>query len=181
MSIPSTIPTKLTYEAYCCFPDDGKRHEVIDGVHYMNPAPSTYHQTVSRQLQFQLFTQIELAGLGQAFDAPVDLQLSDYDIIQPDIVVVLNRAANIVTPSKIKGVPDLIIEILSPSSTRNDCVLKKELYQRSGVPEYWIADPMETQLEQLVLENGTYRSLAKATVLHLIILPEVTVDLQRVW
>jgi Uma2 family endonuclease len=147
----------------------------------MNPAPSTYHQTVSRRLQFQLYTQIELAGLGQVFNAPVDLQLSDYDIIQPDIVVVLHRTVNIITPSKIKGVPDLIIEILSPSTTRNDCVLKKELYQRSGVQEYWIADPMETQLEQLVLESGVYRSVEKSTLIRLSILPSVTVDLEKVW
>ncbi len=181
MSLPTTIPTRLTYEAYCCFPDDGNRHEVINGVHYMNPAPSTYHQTVSRRLQFQLYMQIELAGLGQVFNAPIDLQLSEYDIIQPDIVVVLNRPVNIVTPSKIKGVPDLIIEILSPSSTRNDSVLKKELYERSGVPEYWIADPMDTQLEQFVLDNGAYRAIEKSTVLQLSMLPEVTVDLEKVW
>lgn len=167
--------------AYCCFPDDGNRHEVIGGVHYLNPAPSTYHQTVSRRLQFQLYTQIELPGLGQVFNAPVDLQFSDYDIIQPDILVVLNRPLNIVTPSKIKGVPDLIIEILSPSSTRNDCVLKKELYERSGVPEYWIADPIATRLEQFVLANGVYRSVDHAAVLQLSFLPEVTVDLEKVW
>ena len=116
--VPSNIPTRLTFEAYCCFPDDGNRHEVIDGVHYLNPVPSTYQKTVSRRLQFQLHTQIELQGLGQVFNAPVDLQLSDYDIIQPDILVVLNRPLNILTPSKIKEVPDLIIEILFPSSTR---------------------------------------------------------------
>jgi hypothetical protein len=63
-------PAKLGYREYCCFPDDGRRHEIIDGDHYVNPAPSTYHQTVSRRLQHQLYTQIELTGRGVVYNAP---------------------------------------------------------------------------------------------------------------
>ena len=81
----------------------------------MNSAPSLYHQTVSRRIQFQLYTEIELAELGQVFDAPVDVQLSEHDIVQPDLVIVSKQRRHILTPTKIKGVPDLIVEILSPS------------------------------------------------------------------
>ena len=81
---------KLTYQDYIGFSDDGYRHEIIDGDHFINPAPSTYHQDVSRLIQFQLTAQIEITGHGRVFNAPVDLQLSSTDIVQPDLVVVMN-------------------------------------------------------------------------------------------
>jgi Uma2 family endonuclease len=157
MTTRGAIPvTKLGYPEYACFPNDGRRHEVIDGAHYVNPAPNISHQTVSKRLQYQLYTQIELRGLGLLFDAPVDVQLSAHDIVQPDLVVVLNARRSIVTPVRIKGAPDLIVEILSPSSIEHDRVLKHGLYQQAGVTEYWIVDPAEQTFEQLVLRAGTY-------------------------
>lgn len=150
-------PAKLGYREYCCFPDDGRRHEIIDGDHFVTPAPSTTHQTVSKRLMHQLYTQIELAGLGLVFDAPVDVQLTDHDIVQPDLVVVLAGRTRMITPTKINGVPDLVVEILSPSTAANDTTLKKQLYERTGVAEYWIADPDNQRLEQFRLVNGGYR------------------------
>ena len=122
MATGTEIKEKLGYAQYLTFPDDGNRHEIINGEHYMNAAPSTYHQTVSRRIQFQLYTQIELRGLGAVYDAPVDVQLSDNDIVQPDLVVVLNANRSIIIPAKIVGVPDMIVEIISPSSSENDRV-----------------------------------------------------------
>ncbi len=90
------------YAAYAAIPPDGKRHEVINGEHSVNPAPSLYHQELSRHIHFQLYTQIEIKGLGKVIDAPVDLQLSDNDIVQPDLVVVLQERNNILTPTKIQ-------------------------------------------------------------------------------
>ena len=110
MSTSFDEPTvKLTYDDYLLFPSDGMRHEIIHGRHYMNPAPNPRHQTVSRHIQFQLYQQIELTDAGQVFDAPIDLQLSDTDVVQPDIVVVL-KSNLIITPTRLKGVPDLVIE-----------------------------------------------------------------------
>ena len=157
MSTETRTSGKLGYAHYVCFPDDGRRHEIIGGDHFVNPAPSTYHQTVSRRLHFQLYTQIELREMGVVFYAPVDVQLSEHDIVQPDLVVVLRARQTIITPSKIKGTPDLIVEIVSPTSAGADRSLKKELYGRSGVPEYWIADPFEHTLEQFVWEAGEYQ------------------------
>ncbi len=171
---------KLTYRDYVCFPDDGHRHELIDGDHYMNPAPSTYHQAVSRRIQFQLYPQIELRGLGSVMNAPVDVQLSDHDIVQPDLVIVL-QANRIITPSKVKGVPDHVIEILSPSTERNDCELKYSLFERVGVPEYWIADPLEHQVQQYVLTDGRYAQREHGEVVTLSYLDSVSVDLTQVW
>ena len=100
-SLPAS-PTKLTYDDYVLFPDDGKRHEIIDGRHYMNPAPNPRHQAVSRHIQFQLYEQIELTKLGEVINSPIDLQLSLWDVVQPDIVVVL-AANRIITTTKIKS------------------------------------------------------------------------------
>ena len=101
-----------------------------------------------------LDTEIELAGLGVVFDAPVDVQLTDHDIVEPDLVVVLAGRTRMIAPTKINGVPELVVEILSPSTAANDTSLKKQLDERTGVAESWIADPDNQRLEQFRLVNG---------------------------
>jgi Uma2 family endonuclease len=182
MPSKTRLKGQLGYREYVCFPADGRRHEVIDGEHIVNPAPNTYHQTLSRRIQFQLYTQIELRGLGAVFDAPTDLQLSDVDIVQPDLIVILNRKRTIITPTKIKGVPDLIVEILSDSSAHNDRVLKKELYRRSAVAEYWLVDPDDHVVEQYVLQGDAYHLLGRhADQVAMQSLDNVCVALADVW
>ena len=151
-----TAPPKLGYLEYCCFPDDGWRHEIVDGDHVMTPAPSTTHQTVSKRLQYQLYSQVELGGLGLVFNAPVDVQLTDHDIVQPDLVVVLAEHSKRITLTKLNGPPDLIVEILSPSTASTDLTLKNQLYERAGVPEYWIADPDTKTIDQYILQGDRY-------------------------
>jgi Uma2 family endonuclease len=102
---------------------------------------------------------VELAGLGVVFNAPVDVQLGEYDIVQPDLVVVLKERAQMITHPKINGVPDLVVEILSPSTAEIDRSLKKRIYERAGVGEYWIADPESRRLEQYRLVDGVYHSV----------------------
>lgn len=125
-------PTKLTYNEYVLFPDDGNRHEIIDGRHYKNATPVPRHQAISRHIQFQLYQQVELTKLGQVIDSPIDLQLSDVDVVQPDLVVVLaeNR---IITQTRIRGVPNLVIEILSPSNRKHDTELTKLFFGWSAM------------------------------------------------
>jgi Uma2 family endonuclease len=171
---------KLTYQHYVLFPEDGNRHEVIDGEHYMNPAPSTYHQLVSRRIQFQLYTQIEIKKRGCVINAPVDVHLGEFDVVQPDLVIVL-ETNRIITPSKVKGVPDLLVEIISPSSQDNDRVLKRSRYEMFGVPEYWVVDPFDHQLLQLVLVDGSYQEQPHEDRVFLRCLPDVFVDLSEVW
>lgn len=182
MATESRSRTKLTYADYCLLPEDGRRHEIIDGDHLVNPAPSLYHQTVSRRILFQLYSQVESAGRGQVFNAPCDLQLSPHDIVQPDLIVVLEARRLILTPTKIKGVPDLVVEILSPSTAQTDRTLKLDLYQRSGIPEYWLVDPEEHVVEQRVLRGAAYELEGRCDaeiVWHG--LPDVRVDLTKVW
>jgi Uma2 family endonuclease len=187
MSISSETPlksrTKLTYNEYVLFPDDGNRHEIIDGRHYMNSAPVPRHQAVSRHIQFQLYQQIELPQLGQVINAPIDLQLSEVDVVQPDLVVVLveNR---IITQTRIRGVPDLVIEILSPSNRKHDTELKKQLYEQFAVPEYWIVDPDECVVSRYRLDDTGKFSVAaefKQVITFEGIPGAAAVDLTRVW
>ena len=173
---------KLTYEEYRLFHEDGRRHEIIDGDHFVNPAPGTYHQRLSRRIQFAIYSQVEAHGVGEVFNAPTDVQLSDTDVVQPDLVVVLVAHVQLITPTKIKGIPDLIVEILSPSNADYDRRLKKALYERSGVPEYWVVDPTERRIDQFVLKDGVYtlfaaveREIRCATIANLVI------DLTKVW
>lgn len=182
MRAKSDVSSSWDYEAYAAIPDDGRRHEIIAGEHYVNPAPNLYHQEVSRLLQYQLITQIELTGLGKVIDAPVDVQLSDRDIVQPDLVVVTSARQQILTPSKVMGIPDMVVEIISPSNANYDLVTKRELYRRCGVPEYWIVFPDEHKILQLVLdEHGRYLDHVETKAITMAMPPQVTVELSKVW
>ena len=184
MSISFNEPrTKLTYADYVLLPDDGNQHEIINGRHYMNAAPNPRHQTVSRLMQFQLMEQIEMPGHGQVFDAPIDVQFDDFNVVQPDIAVVM-KANRIVTPTKIKGVPELVIEILSPSTRERDLQLKKQLYEQNGVPEYWIVDAdNQNILVHRIGKNGEYAepSLHSESVSISLSSITATLDLTKVW
>ena len=174
---------KLGYSEYSrFFPMTGCRHEVIDGEHVVNPAPDMDHQRLSRRIHFQLYTQIELRGLGEVINVPVDLQLSEWDIVQPDLVMVLSHNKTIMTPKKIEGSPDLVVEILAGSSAHNDRVLKKELYRKSAIPEYWVVDPDQRIVEQFILRDDTYELLGRHTdAVDAQVIETVRVDLREVW
>lgn len=128
----------------------------------MTPAPAPRHQTVSRRLQFALMKQLEETGLAQVFDAPIDLMLDDETVVQPDLVVVSKAREGIITNRGIEGVPDLVVEILSPSSGERDLQLKLHLYERFGIPEYWVADPDLRTVTQWRLNSidGRYQQSA---------------------
>jgi Uma2 family endonuclease len=148
----------------------------------MNPAPTTYHQAVSMRLSFLLFGLIEDAGLGRVFCAPTDVQLTAHDIVQPDLIAIAKDHADMITPVKIKGVPDLVVEILSPKTRNSDLIMKRELYQKTGVKEYWIVDPDDQALQQLVIKTGKYEEVSReSTRVSLSFLNDVVVDLKQVW
>lgn len=182
MSSRTNAARKLTYDDYVKLPEDLRRHEIIDGKHVVNPAPGTYHQTVSRRIQFQLYTQIELREAGSVYNSPTDLQLSETDIVQPDLIIILKHNQTIITPAKIEGTPDLVVEILSSSSMANDRVLKQELYRRAGIPEYWIVDPDARNVEQFVLRGDSYAPLGgRADDIMPEVIKGVRVNLKEVW
>lgn len=174
--------TRYSWAEYVLFPMDGKRHEVVNGDHYMNPAPSPRHQTVSRRLQYQLMTQIEMTGRGFVFNAPTDVEIAPYDIVQPDLIIVMNERKSIIGSRKLKGVPDLIVEILSESNPDYDRVLKFAAYERAGLPEYWIVDPEEKTIHQFVCAGGKLvpRGVHNDEIMPVVI-ADVRVSLPEVW
>ncbi len=132
---------KLTYDDFLLFPDDGKRHELIDGEHYVTPSPNIRHQRISGNLYLAIATWLEAHPIGRVYYAPLDVVMSDFDVVEPDLLYVSNARAHVLTPSNVKGAPDLVIEIGSPSTRRRDETTKRRLYERAGVAEYWVVDP----------------------------------------
>ena len=173
---------KLTWDDYAAFPDDGRRHEIIDGEHYVTASPVLRHQRVSRHIQFQLYEQIEQRGKGEVFNAPTAVQLSEFDIVEPDLLVVLADHETRLRETRVDGPPDLVVEILSPSTRRLDREVKLALYRREGVNEYWIVDPEARQVEKYRRQGDL---LARAGMfgerIAVDALPGVEVDLTRVW
>jgi Uma2 family endonuclease len=133
--------SKLTYADYLLFPDDNLRHEVIGGEHFVTPSPVTRHQRISRDLFYLLMQYLKEHPLGEAFYAPFDVILSDSDIVVPDLFYVSRERSHFVTSKNLQGPPDLVVEILSPGTKGRDRHLKRELYDRAGVREYWLVDP----------------------------------------
>jgi Uma2 family endonuclease len=133
--------SQLTYEDYLLFPDDGKRHEIIDGDHYVTPAPKTKHQRISANLTVALVSFVKRRRMGLVLAAPSDVILSDENVVQPDLLFVSAARASIVTEDNIHGAPDLVVEIISETTRKKDEVTKRKLYERFGVQEYWVVDP----------------------------------------
>ncbi len=146
-----------TYEDYRRLPDDGWRYEVIRGRLYMSPAPKPKHQRTLRGLFRALDGFVEEGGLGEVFFAPIDVKLSGLaQPVQPDLVFVGEERLDIVTDDCIDGVPDLVVEVLSPSNWILDRRDKYEVYAAAGVAEYWVVDPGQRTIEVFVLEGGSY-------------------------
>jgi len=141
--IGGTSPAvKLTYDDFVHFPDDGKRHELINGEHYVTPSPNTRHQRILGNIHFLIRAWLEAHPTGQLFFAPLDVVLSDIDVVEPDLLYLSNeRAAQVLTPLHAKGVPELVVEIASKGTRKRDETIKRRLYERAGVSEYWIVDP----------------------------------------
>lgn len=152
MAGPRTAATKQwTYSEYAEL-DDGKRHEVIGGEIAMAPAPDAYHQDASRTLLYALLQFVTAGNCGKVYYAPFDVVLDDTNVVQPDLVFIARENLGILKRPGVFGAPDLVVEILSPSSVETDRYRKQELYERSGVKEYWIVDPENRTIE--VLANG---------------------------
>jgi Uma2 family endonuclease len=181
MTMHAATRPKLGYDDYARIPDDGQRHEIVDGEHFVNPAPNLPHQRILGNLYYEFTTRFARVGLGDVLLASVDVQLSEHDIVQPDLVVVLAEHKSILIPSRVLGTPDLLVEILSPSTATYDRSHKKSTYERMGVPEFWIVDPARRTVEQFVLVDGTYQLQPAAEAIRLSIVKDVSIPLAEVW
>ena|ERR1700730_11738424 len=158
-NVPGPRQGHWTFNDYAALPDDGKRYEIVDGVLYMSPSPSGSHQRIVGRFHYYLLTYVEFIGSGLVFQAPFDVQLAPERVFQPDVFVLLNSSLDKYTEGCIIGAPDLVIEVASPGTAIFDRHEKLEAYARSGVPEYWIAEPGTKTIEVLALHAGRYRSL----------------------
>ena len=145
--------SKLTYQDYASMEGD-ERYELLDGELILVASPNMDHQTVSLRMVVRMNAFVEENDLGRVFHAPFDVLFTDTDVAQPDLLFVSKERESILTPANIQGAPDLIVEILSPSSSRRDWHNKRELYARHGVTEYWIIDPANRIVSVMSLRDG---------------------------
>jgi|SRR5437868_4110344 len=172
---------RLTYEEYLLFPEDGLRHELIDGEHEVTPAPSRRHQGIlwrlTRAVDRWLVSHPEA---GRAYFAPFEVKLSAFDVVQPDLVFVAAAHQSRFTDAGLAGAPDLAVEILSPGTNRRDRTLKLRLYEKFGVAEYWLIDPDTESVTVQQLRAGRFEAnepLVGSATLRSALLPGLEIPL----
>jgi Uma2 family endonuclease len=132
---------KLTYEDFVRIPEDLFRHEILDGEHVVSPAPSEAHQDCLGELYLEIGLYLRDHPGGKVLFAPFDVLLSEHDVVEPDLLFVSSARLGILTGKYALGAPDLVVEVLSPSTRRRDLGKKRARYELLGVGEYWILDP----------------------------------------
>jgi Uma2 family endonuclease len=168
---------KMTIEEYRALPDDGNRYELIDGVLYVTAAPVPDHQDVVSAVFQLLLPLTEAKRFGKIYLAPIEVRLPTGDIVQPDVVYIRREHRQIRRSDAIVGVPDLVVEILSPSTRRTDLAAKLRAYEAAGVPEYWVAEASRPGLRIFVLRDGKYVEVeAVEGRMTSTVIPEVVVD-----
>ncbi|MGH2510840.1 MAG: Uma2 family endonuclease [Ktedonobacteraceae bacterium] len=176
--VPGPPQGSWTYEAYAELPDDGCRYEIVQGVLLMTPAPETAHQGIVGEIYRYLCSQIFDTQRGLVLTAPVDVVFAEDTQTQPDVLVLLKEHLEHLQKQRIMGAPDLVVEVISPSSATYDRLVKHTIYEQAGVPEYWLVKPYAQSIEVFVLETGKYRSLGifkgeQCLLSHLV--PDITV------
>ena len=157
---------KLTYDDFLLFPDDGKRHELIDGEHYVTASPNLKHQGISTNLTALIWTYLREHPLGKVYAAPLDVVFSHFDVVEPDLLYVSTARSEVLTKANVQGAPDLVVEIGSPSTRRRDEKLKHQLYERFNVTEYWVVDPDIDVVRVYRIENGKYTRVQELSLDH---------------
>ena len=147
METMKPVAAKMTYDQYCLLPEDGNQYELFDGELVMTPSPNTRHQRIVGQLHAELLAYVSKHSLGDVFVAPLDTIFDQYTVLQPDILFVSRERAPEVVKERIEGAPDLVVEVLSPSTFHKDLRRKMHVYSHFGVQEYWIVDPEEQTME----------------------------------
>jgi Uma2 family endonuclease len=178
---------KLTYDDYVQFPDDGMRHELIDGEHFVTPTPIRKHQAISGNLYGSIWSHLRTHPVGRVFAAPFDVILSEHDVVEPDLLFLTNeRLSEVATTPWVKGAPSLVVEIGSPSTRRRDATIKRRLYERFGVDEYWIVDPELDTIDVYRRIEGRFQRTAQLSLeaddgLTTHLLPGLTLPLSTIF
>jgi len=164
--VKTSIPrVKLTYDDFVLLPDDGKRHELIDGEHYVTPSPARKHQTISWNLTTLIGSYLRAQPVGRAFAAPFDVVFSNFDVVEPDLLFISKERQNdILTAKHVRGAPDLVVEIGSPATRKRDETIKRRLYEKFGVSEYWVIDPELDSIHVCRRTDAGYTRAAELTL-----------------
>ena len=150
---------KFTYEDYLRTPDD-KLYELIDGELILTPSPGRAHQGARARLGSQLYSFVREHDMGFVYSVRRDVVLSDTDIVQPDLMFISNERMHIDTEAEVWGGPDLVVEILSPSTAARDRTVKRSLYARNGVNEYWLVDADARTITVMLLGEQGFEPVA---------------------
>lgn len=150
-----TTPIKKSYQDYMQLTDD-RRYELIEGELLMTPSPAPIHQRVAHRLNHKISQYVDQHRPGEVYFAPLDVVLSNYNVVQPDILYISNARKGIIEDKNIQGPPDLAVEIISPYSIERDRLIKKDLYARYGVQEFWLVDFEKKCIEVLTLKENRY-------------------------
>ncbi len=183
---PEAASGKFTYEDFLHFPDDGKRHEIIDGEHYVTPSPNTKHQRAATSLTGMLWAYLQEHPIGEVFGAPFDVVFSDLDVVEPDLLYISRERRGVLTDQHVRGAPDLVVEILSPSTRKTDEITKRKLYERFDVTEYWVVDPELDSIKVYRRVAGSFARVAELTaedndVLTSPLLPDWSAQLREIF
>lgn len=150
----------MTLEEYRALPDDGNRYELIDGVLYVTATPIPDHQDVVSATYRLLWFEAEAKRLGKIYFAPSEVRLPTGHIVQPDLYCIRREHRYVRQEDAIVGVPDLVVEVRSPSTRSTDLGAKLRAYEAAGIPEYWVAEARRAGLRILVLDGGKYVEVA---------------------
>jgi Uma2 family endonuclease len=150
------ISTKYTHADLLAMPDDGKRREIIEGELFVTPSPASNHQRILLNLAWAFREYLKVHSVGELLIAPLDVILSEYDVLEPDLLFVLKEHQTIVR-DWVRGAPDLVVEILSPTTEARDRGPKMKAYARFGVGEHWIVDPVAQAIEVYRLAAGGFQ------------------------
>jgi Uma2 family endonuclease len=180
---------RWTYSDLVALPDDQLRHELIDGEHFVSPSPAIPHQVILWNFTEALGPYLRANPIGTALTGPVDVKLSPYTVLVPDLVYfTADRFARVVNEKHATAAPDLVVEILSPGTRRRDLGRKRAVYDREGVCEYWIVDPEARSITALRrprsdagLTDVTVLTLADGGILESRLFPGLRIPLREVF
>lgn len=162
---------------------EGDRHELIDGELIVTPAATPFHQDIARNIALRLAMHVQARNLGTIYFAPVDVRLTPDIVLNPDIIFIAKDRQHMIGPKAVDAAPDLVVEILSPRTRQRDLGVKRDLYARFGVQEYWIVDPDARTLSILALHGDQFRESVgcEAGVYTSCVLPELKIPLGEVF
>jgi Uma2 family endonuclease len=180
----AVVEVKYTYQDLRSTPDDGKRYELFEGDIIVSPSPTTLHQSTVLNIAMIVGSFVRENDRGNVFIASCDVYFSDDTVVEPDLLVVARDRLSIVKDDYIEGAPDLVVEVLSPTSEERDRGYKFKLYAEQGVKEYWLADYRKRVLQIFGLTSSGFQLLGEFkddVVVKSSLFPELRFGVSELW